>query len=52
MQCVCIQHGVAKWLAERLMTKKLDYGTLEHMPHSQMTLSHDIVEAHCMLQQS
>ena len=49
MQCVCIQHGVAKWLAGRLKTKKLDWGTLAHIPHPQMTLSHDIVETHCCI---
>ena len=49
MQCVRIQHDVAKWLAGQLKTKKLDWGTLAHIPHPQMTLSHDIVEARCCI---
>ena len=27
----------------------MDWGTLAHIPHPQMTLSHDIVEAHCSI---
>ena len=46
MQCVCIQHGVAKWLAGRLKTMNLDWGTLAHIPHPQMTPAM-ILEAHC-----
>ena len=28
---------------------KLGWGTIAHIPHPQITLSHDIVEAHCCI---